>query len=222
MEPKPCNPGFFAGKQGQSACTACLPDFFAPSTGAAACTPCGVGFTSTASSARCETCVPSAFDPDKFKCYSDLAKVGIIIGLVISVISSIFSLYKSRLLVRERIQKLNDAGVKPTLTRIMFLKRTLAELEGASANHSRHTLVTYELTKLPVDLDENRPESDAPAVQMVRSIQRQLQQQQQQLQAQLHQQQQRHEEQQQQLLEQIKQQQQQIKELMAQLQRLQQ
>jgi ATP-dependent Lon protease len=150
--------------------------------------------------------VPSAVDPEKFKCYSDLAKAGVITGYIFSCLSSLFSLYKLRVLVRERTQKLKDAGIEPSLRRIVFLERTLA-------NHCKLMLVpvTDDAEQRSAG-DEGRPGVDDAVAQMMRDVQRQLQEQlKQQLQEQLKQQQQHHEQQQQLLQEQLKQLQEQLK-----------
>jgi hypothetical protein len=174
----------------------------APSAGAAACTPCGVGFTSLPDSTRCATCTPSAFDSAKFKCFSDLSKAGVIIGYISSLLSFLFSVYKARVFVRERVQRLQAAGVNPTLKRIVFVERALA-------NHSKHMMLS--LADRAGALGESGPGSDGAAVDTVRDLQRQVSQ----LQEQQQQQQERQEmqqlmqQQQQQYLEQLRQQQQQ-------------
>ena len=131
-----------------------------------------------------------------------------------SVLSSLFSLYKLRIFVRERVHRLKAASIKPTLKRIVFVERTLA-------NHSKLMLLPL-ADKAGDGSDESRPGSEDAVVQMVRSVQRQVQEQQQQqqqqqqqhIQEQLQQQQQQllHQQQQfqQQLQEQLKQQQQQL------------
>jgi vacuolar-type H+-ATPase subunit H len=53
--------------------------------------------------------------------------VGVIGGYIISVFSALFSMYKFRMLVLERMRELNSNGIKPTLKRIIFLERTLAD-----------------------------------------------------------------------------------------------
>ena len=99
------------------------------------------------------------------------------------------------------MQKLKDAGIKPSLKRIVFLERTLA-------NHSKLMLVSMtKNAEQPCANDEGGPKSDESIVQMVQ-IQLQVQERrQQQIQEQLKQQQQQH----QQLQDQLKQQQQQHK-----------
>jgi hypothetical protein len=205
----PCPAGsFYAGFNAtqKSDCLQCRPDNFSPS-GASLCTRCSDGQTSKAGAATCDvvSCVPSAFDADKFKCFSDLAKAAIIIGYIVSLFSSIFSVYKARVFVRERVQRLQAAGVEPTLKRIVFVERTLAD-------HSKHMLRSH--ADKGAAPDEGGTGSEDAVVQMVRGNQRQLQEQQQQFQ-----------EQQrdiQQLQEQLKQQQEQIQQLTHHIQRLQQ
>jgi hypothetical protein len=148
--------------------------------------------------------VPSAFDPAKFKCFSDLAKAGVIIGYIISFFSFLFSVYKARVFVRERVQRLQAAGVRPTLKRIVFVERALA-------NHSKHMLLP--LADRAGALGESGPGSDGAAVDTVRDLQRQVAQlqEQQQQQHQLQQQQQQQQElrlEMQQLMQQQQQQQQ--------------
>ena len=209
MQPTPCSAGSFSASEGQPSCAACPPDFVAPSAGAAACTPCGVGFTSSPDSTRCDTCVPSAFDPAKFKCFSDLSKAGVIIGYIFSFFSFLFSVYKVRVVVRERVQRLQAASIKPTLKRVVFVERALA-------NHSKHMLLS--LADRAGALGESGPAGDAAAVDTVRDLQRQVAQ----LQEQQRQQQQEHQLQQQQHQLQQQQQQQEIQQLYEHLQRLQQ
>jgi len=127
-------------------------------------------------------------------------------------------MYKLRLFVRERVQKLQAAGIKPTLKRVVFLERTLA-------NHSKHMLLprVEQGGAASVSMDEARPASDEAVVRMLRDLQTQMQQQQllhqqqfTQLEQQLKQQQQQ--QQQQQQLTQQQQQQQQQQHLLRQLQ----
>ena len=146
--------------------------------------------------------MPFIFDPSTFACFNPVALAFVILGYVVSVLSSLFSLYKLRIFVRERVQRLKAASIKPTLKRIVFVERTLA-------NHSKLTLLSL-ADKAGDGSDESRPGSDDAVVQMVRSVQRQVQEQQQQQQ-----------QFQQQLQEQLQQQQQVIQQLAQQLQRLQ-
>jgi hypothetical protein len=153
----------------------CPANTFSPSWGIPQlyqCTPCSDGQTSKAGAATCDSCAPSAFDPDKFKCFSDLSKAGVIIGYIVSFFSSIFSAYKARIFVRERMQRLQAAGVKPTLKRVVFVERALA-------NHSKHMLLS--LADRGAVPDEGNAGSEDAVVLMVRGVQRQLQEQQQQL-----------------------------------------
>ena len=165
----------------------------------------------------CEQCVPSVTDPEKFKCYTPVQQGFIITGYVVSALSSLFSLYKLRILVQERVQKLKDAGIRPSLNRIVFLERTLA-------SQSKLMLVPMtDIAEQPGAADEGRSDGDDGAVQMVRDVERRLQghlQQQQQHHEQLKQQQNHHEQQQQQLQELLKQQQQQMTLLQQQMQQL--
>ena len=150
-----------------------------------------------------QVCVPLIFDPSTFACFNPVALAFVILGYVVSVLSSLFSLYKLRIFFRERVQRLKAASIKPTLKRIVFVERTLA-------NHSKLMLLSL-ADKAGDGSDESRPGSDDVVVQMVRSVQRQVQEQQQQQQ-----------QFQQQLQEQLQQQQQVIQQLAQQLQRLQQ
>jgi hypothetical protein len=52
--------------------------------------------------------VPSAFSLGKFKCYSTTAQVLVICGYVLSLLSSLFSLYKLRIFLRGRVQELKQ------------------------------------------------------------------------------------------------------------------
>jgi DNA repair exonuclease SbcCD ATPase subunit len=167
-------------------------------------------------------------DPDKFKCYSDLAKAFIIIGYIFSFFSFLFSVYKARIVVRERVQRLQAAGIRPTLKRIVFVERALA-------NHSKRMLLPLadHCSTLPFRftgpgngagaLGESGSGSDV-AGNTVRDLQRQvaqlqehheqqLQQLRQEMQQQQQQQQQLHEQQLQQLRQEMHQQQQQQQQL---------
>jgi hypothetical protein len=201
----------------------------APSVGAASCTPCGVGFKSSANSTECDTCVPSLFSPSKFKCYTELEKVLVVSGMIVTVLSSLFSVYKLRIVVDERVQRLQAAGIKPTVKHIVFVERALA---------IRSKRLKFSLVEMTGSLDETRPGSDESIAHKVRDLQRQLkhvqeqlqQEFEQRLQQQQHQQleleqklQQQQQQQQQQLLEQKLQKQQEqhsqeIQELMLQIQ----
>ena len=147
--------------------------------------------------------MPFIFDLSSFKCFNPVALAFVILGYIVSVLSSLFSLYKLRIFVRERVQRLKAASIKPTLKRIVFAERTLA-------NHSKLMLLSL-ADKAGDGSDESRPGSYDAVVQMVRSVQRQVQEQQQQQQ-----------QFQQQLQEQMQQQQQVMQQLAQQLQRLQQ
>jgi DNA anti-recombination protein RmuC len=145
-------------------------------------------------------------------CATPFERIWTIIGYAITVLSSLFSFYKLRIAVRKRVQRLQAAGVKPTLKRIVFVERALAD-------HSKHMLLS--LADRAGALGESGPAGDAAAVDTVRVLHRQLtqlqeQQQQQRLEVQqLMQQQQQQHEQQLQLLRQ------EILQLTQQLQRLQ-
>ena len=150
--------------------------------------------------------MPNIFDPSTFECFTSVALAFVILGYIVSALSSLFSLYMLRIVVRERVQRLRVASIKPTLKRVVFVERTLA-------NHSKLTLLSL-ADKAGDGSDESRPSSDEVVVQMVRSVQRQMQEQQQQ--------QQQSQQLQQQLQEQMQKQQQVIQQLTQQLQRLQQ
>ena len=75
-------------------------------------------------------------------------------------------MYKLRIFVRERVQKLKTAGIAPTLKRVVFLERTLA-------NHAKVELMSdFERES---NFGRCMPASDDEVVQSVRDIQRQLQ-----------------------------------------------
>jgi hypothetical protein len=201
-QPQPCDTGKFSEKTGQSLCVACPEDFVALSAGAVFCTPCGTGLTSSPDFTRCEKCLPSYFKPSTYKCYTPLELAFVILSFIVSVLSSLFSLNKLRIFVQERVQKLKAASIKPTLKRVVFMQRALV-------NQSKLMLLSL-ADKTGADHDETRPASNEAVVQLMRNVQRQLQEQQQQF----HQLQQN-------LQEQLQQQQQMIHQLTQQLQRLQ-
>ena len=88
--------------------------------------------------------MPLIFDPSTFKCFNPVALAFVILGYVVSVLSSLFSLYKLRIFVRERVQRLKAASIKPTLKRIVFVER-------AMANHSKHMLLSLADRSAPSD-----------------------------------------------------------------------
>jgi hypothetical protein len=92
----------------------------------------------------------------------------LILGYIVSVISSLFSIYKFRSFLRERAQKLKAAGIEPNLKRIVFFQRTLA-------NHSKVMLLCIDDS-----LSGCNPSSDRE-VQSVRDVRKQLLQMQEQL-----------------------------------------
>ena len=151
-----------------SDCLQCPPDNFSP-PGASLCTRCSDGQTSKAGAATCDvvSCVPSLFDPDKWKCYSDREKASIISGFILSLISFLFSVYKVRVVVRERVQRLQAASIKPTLKRIVFVERALA-------NHSKRMLLS--VAERAEALGESGPGNDGAAVDSMRDLQRQVEQ----------------------------------------------
>jgi hypothetical protein len=170
------------------------------SSGASACTFCGADQTSAAGAETCEPCVPSAFSPSKFRCYSPTAQVLVICGYILSLLSSLFSIYKIRIFVLERSQKLLAAGIKPTLKRVVLLERTMR-------NKSKRMLLSLaeQVGAASINADAANCSSDPEVTLLVRDLQTQIQQQQQQQQQQQHQ---------------MQQMQQQIHELQAQLKQL--
>ena len=174
--PLPCTPGSICPSIGLQSSSPCPSNTFAPSSGSAACTPCPSGHTSSSNSVSCEKCLPSALDPSTFSCYTPLQQGWIIFGYVMSVVSSIFSLYKLRIFVLERIEKLKEAGIKPSFKCILFLDRTLT-------NHSKHMLVS--MSEQPSDTSEI--ESQNVVFEMVHEMQLRLKEQQQQHQQQIQQ-----------------------------------
>jgi len=87
-------------------------------------------------------------------------------------------MYKLRMFVRERVQKLQATGIKPTLKRVMLLERTLAK-------HSKHIELDMLVSRVEqadaasMNMDEARPSGDEAVVQMPSDPQTQMQQQQQ-------------------------------------------
>lgn len=176
--PLPCPPGRVCPSSGLEFASPCPANSFAPSAGSAACTFCPEGYTSHSSAVSCEKCVPSAFDPKTFSCYTPLQQGWIIFGYVVSALSSLFSLYKLRVFVQERIQKLKEAGINPTLKGIVYLDRTLA-------NHSGHLHVSMQ--EQPFDGTRYGSEKQKLVVELVRRVEQQLLDQQQQHQEQIQQ-----------------------------------
>jgi isoleucyl-tRNA synthetase len=108
----------------------------------------------------------------------------VVSGMIVTLLSSLFSVYKLRIAVRERVQRLRAAGVKPTVKRMVFVERALT-------NHSKQMLLSLE--DRAGSLGETRPGSDESIAREVRDLQRQLkhvqEQQQQELEQKLQQQQ---------------------------------
>ena len=80
--------------------------------------------------------MPNVFSYRTFQCFSVIAQVAVIGGYIISVLSALFSMYKFRMFVLQRMRELNSNGIKPTLKRVIFLQRTLA-------NHSKRQLLPH-------------------------------------------------------------------------------
>ena len=80
--------------------------------------------------------MPNVFSFRTFSCFSVIAQVVVISGYIISVISALFSMYKFRMFVLQRMRELNSNGIKPTLKRVVFLQRALA-------NHSKRQLLPH-------------------------------------------------------------------------------
>ena len=125
--------------------------------------------------------MPSLLSADKFRCYTDLEKAVVVLSVILSVLSSLFSVYKFRMIVRERSQKLRAAGIRPTFKRVVFVERALA-------NQSRLELLSA--VERAGSAEERRPGSEGGDASIGREVQRQrryqcllLQGQQQQLQA---------------------------------------
>ena len=78
--------------------------------------------------------MPNVFSLRTFSCFSVIAQVAVIGGYIISVLSALFSMYKFRMFVLQRMRELNSNGIKPTLKRVIFLQRALA-------NHSKRQLL---------------------------------------------------------------------------------
>jgi hypothetical protein len=109
--------------------------------------------------------VPSAFNPSKFKCYTDAEKVLVVSGMLVTVVSSLFSGYKLRIAVRKRLQRLRAANIEPTFKRVVFIEHTLANLSK---------IEMFPLAGEAASLGEPVPESVAAIVDMVHKLQRQL------------------------------------------------
>ncbi len=175
----PCPPGSFYSQFNAtqpSDCLLCPANSFA-SSGASLCSKCGSEQTSSEGATTCDPCVPSAFSITSFKCYSLVAQVLVVCGYVVSMFSFLFSCYKLRIFIRERVLKLKAAGIKPTLKRIVCLERALT-------NHSKRMLLSHaeQAGGASIIMDETRPTNDATVVRLVRDLQAQMQQQQQQIQ----------------------------------------
>jgi hypothetical protein len=131
--------------------------------------------------------VPSAFSVAKFKCYTPEAQVLVICGYILSVLSSLFSMYKFRILVQERVHKLVAAGIKPTLKHVVFLDRALS-------SHSKPEMQLLSVTEPAALLDMNgntsSPARDGEDVGLMRDFQLQMQQTRQEMKQQQQQQQQ--------------------------------
>jgi hypothetical protein len=109
--------------------------------------------------------VPSALDPKTFSCYTPLQQGWIIFGYVVSAISSIFSLYKLRVFVKERMHTLKEAGINLTVKNFVFLDRALA-------NRNEKMLVSLAESPNDVTLPQSQVE------EMMRNFEMQLSEQQ--------------------------------------------
>jgi septin family protein len=135
------------------------------------------------------------------------------------VLSSLFSVYKFRNLVQERVHKLVAAGIKPTLKHVVFLDR-------AFSSHSKREKQLLSVTEPAASFDMNgntsSPARDGEDVGLMRDFQLQMQQTRQEMKQQQQQQQQQMQQemkqQQQQMQQEMKQQQQQMQQEMKQQQ----
>ena len=122
--------------------------------------------------------MPSAFSVAQFKCYTAEAQVLVICGYILSVLSSLFSMYKLRIFVRERVDKLVAAGIKPTLKHVVFLDR-------AFRSHSKREMELLSVTEPAASYDMNgstsSPARDGEDVGLLRDFQLQMQQTQQEM-----------------------------------------
>ena len=166
-------PSFNATKS--SDCLVCPRDTFSLS-GSSSCTKCGSDQSSGEGAETCDPCLPSAFSISKFKCYSDAAKVLVVGGWVVSLISSLFSIYKLRNIVLERIKTLKAAGIWPSLKNIIFIESALRD------NPNRMMLSLGEAEEsdgTSLSLSEAKPSSNEGFAQIVSTLETQFQQQQQ-------------------------------------------
>jgi parvulin-like peptidyl-prolyl isomerase len=85
--------------------------------------------------------------------------------MIVTLLSFLFSVYRLRIAVDERVQRLRAAGVKPTVKRMVFVERALT-------NHSKQMLLSLE--DRAGSLGETRPGSDESIAHKVRDLQRQL------------------------------------------------
>ena len=122
--------------------------------------------------------MPSAFNVARFKCFTAEAQVLVICGYSLSVLSSLFSMYKLRIFVRERVDKLVAAGIKPTLKHVVFLDR-------AFRSHSKREMELLSVTEPAASFDMNgsttSPTRDGEDVGLLRDFQLQMQQTQQEM-----------------------------------------
>ncbi len=176
----PCPAGrfysFFNATQ-PSDCPLCPANSFAPS-GASACTPCSNDQTSNVGAVTCAPCVPSAFNVAQFKCFTAEGQALVICGYIVAALYSLFSMYRLRIFVRERVHKLVAAGIKPTPKHVIFLDRALH-------NHSKRTMQllsdTEPVASFSVNGSTSSPASDGDDVGLMRNFQLQMRQTQQEM-----------------------------------------
>ena len=58
----------------------------------------------------------------------------VILGYIASIGSALFSLYKFRLTILVRIERLKQRGIKPTLKRLVFLEQALSDRDKQMIN----------------------------------------------------------------------------------------
>ena len=132
-----CTPGSFSQKLGGIFCETCPEGSFCPfgaieplicpmntyaSKGSPACTPCDNGqYTETVGSSVCVDCSGNRFQISGWWCMSSYDRAIFIIVWVGSIISGIATIKKIRDFVKERLDKLNDAGLRFTWERFIFI-----------------------------------------------------------------------------------------------------
>ena len=95
------------------------------SKGSGACTACPPGQFTQDTRTVCYECPSSKFSFDGWWCMTTFERLVFVGVWIASIISILLTIYKIVMFIKARMKKLREAGLHFTITRFLFLERTL-------------------------------------------------------------------------------------------------